>query len=195
MRRSTRERYRILSEEEFFADPSVALRDEPRSRRHGSPGRRVAGVAMLLGATASVVGVAAASVLVAHRHPRLARGSRRAPSAIALALPPRPPAARAPRQVGRPRAHSRLDRSPVRSARRTRRQRAAPSRLRAVRSAASRLQAVRSQSSRVASAGAAAGVDVAARSDAPATADRRTVSGEPDANASPRGAGEFGFER
>jgi hypothetical protein len=185
MRRSTRERYRILSEQEFFADPSVALSDEPRSRRYGSRGRRVAGVAMLLGAIASVAGVAAASVLVSHRHPRFARGSRRAPSSIALAVPPRPPGARAPRQAGRPRAHLRLDRSPVRSARKTRRQRAAPS----------RLQAVRSRASRVASAGAAVGVDVAAGSDAPATADRRTVSAEPDVNASPRGAGEFGFER
>jgi hypothetical protein len=191
MSRSTRERYRILSEEEFFADPSialrdgrvasVALRDELRSHRHGSRGRRVAGVAMLLGAIASVAGVAAASVLVAHRQPRSARGSRRAPSSIALAVPPRPPAARAPRQAGRQRARSRLDRSPVRSARRTRRQRAAPSRLQAVGS--------------LASAGAAAGADAAAGSDAPATADRRTFSAEPDVTASPRGAGEFGFER
>jgi hypothetical protein len=185
MRRSTRERYRILSEEEFFADPSVGLRDEPRSGRHGSRGRRVAGVAMLLGAIASVAGVAVASVLVAHRHPRFARGSRRAPSSIALAVPPRPPAARAPRQAGRPRARSRLDRSPVRSARRPRRQRAAPS----------RLQVVRSQPSRFAPAGAAVSVDVATGTEGPATTARRTVSAEPDVTASRRGAGEFGFER
>ena len=179
MRRHTRERFRILSADEFFADPSVGLRDEPRLRPHGPRGRRVAVVAMLFGAIASVAGVAAASLLLSHRHPRLARGSRRAPRPIALAVPPRPPAARARREAGRRRARSRLDRDLVRSARRLSRRRAAPSR-----GAPSQLRAA-----------ATARVDVGAAPDSPATAYRRTVIAEPDATASPQGAGEFGFER
>jgi hypothetical protein len=189
MRRSTRERYRILSEEEFFADPSVGLRDEPPLRRPGSRGRRVAGVAMLLGAVASVAGVAAASVLVSSRHARSARGSQRAPSSIALAVPPRPPAARSRRQAARPRERSRPDGSLVRSARTPRRQRAAAARSQPRRFAAA------NGTARDASAVATARVDVAAARDTPATPYRRMVIAEPDATASPRGEGEFGFER
>jgi hypothetical protein len=189
MRRSTRERYRILSEAEFLADPSVHLRDDPRSRRHGLRGRRVAGVAMLLGTAASVAGVAAASVLVSNRHARFARGSRRTPSAIALAAPPRPPAVGAQRQAGRPRARSQRDRSLVRSARTARRQRAAQSR------SVPRRFATAGGTARDASARATAGVELAAAHDRPATADRRTVIADAGATASPRGAGEFGFER
>jgi hypothetical protein len=170
MRRSTRERYRILSEEDFLADPSVGLSDDARPGRGGSRGRRVAGVAMLLGATASVAGVAAATVLVSNRHARFARGSRRMPSSIALAVPPRPPAAGARRQAGRPRARSQRDRSVVRPARAPRRQRAA-------------------------SARATAGVDFPTAPLPQGTADRRTVIAESGASASPGGAGEFGFER
>jgi hypothetical protein len=48
---------------------------------------------------------------------------------------------------------------------------------------------------RFAPAGATARVDVAAAPDPPATGYRRTVIAEPDATASSRGAGEFGFER
>jgi hypothetical protein len=180
MRRQTRERYRILSEDEFFADPSVGLRDEPRLRLHGSRGRRVAVVAMLFGAIASVAGIAAASLLLSHRHPRFARGSRRAPSSIALAVPPRPPAARARREAGRPRARSRLDRDVVRSARRMSRRRAARSRV---------------EPSHLRPAAATARADVGAAPDAHPTAYRRPVIAEPDATASPEGAGEFGFER
>jgi hypothetical protein len=189
MRRSTRERYRILSEEDFLADPSVFLCDDARPGRHGSRGRRVAGVAMLLGATASVAGVAAATVLVSNRHARFARGSRRMPSSIALAVPPRPPAAGARRQAGRPRARSQRDRSVVRPARAPRRQRAA-----SARSAPRRLTAA-GGTGRDASAPATAGVDVAAAPDPSVTADRRAVIAESGASASPGGVGEFGFER
>lgn len=180
MRRHTRERYRILSEEEFFADPSVGLRAEPRLRPHGSRGRRLAVATVLFGAVASVAGVAAASLLLSHRDPRFARGSRRAPSSIALAVPPRPPAARARREAGRPRARARRDRDLVRSVRRMSRRRAARSRV-----APSHLrQAVATDR-----------VDAGAAPDAPATAYRRKVIAEPGATASPDGAGEFGFER
>jgi hypothetical protein len=189
MFRSTRERYRILSEEDFLADPSVGLGDELRSNRHGSRGRRMAGVAMLLGATASVAGVAAASVLVSNRHARFARGSRRAPSSSALAVPPGPPAAWARRQAGLARARSQRDRSVVRSTRAPRRQRPARTRSGPRRVAAS------GGTGRDAAARATAGVDVAATADQLATADRRTVIAEPGATASPRDAGEFGFER
>jgi hypothetical protein len=191
MRQRTRERYRILSEQEFLADPSVGLCDEPRSHRHGPRGRRVAGVAMLLGATASVAGVAATSVLVSNRHARGPRGSRRAPSSMALAVPPRPPAAGARRQAARPRARSQRDRSVVRPARAPRQQRAA-----AARSHARRFAATGGRP-RVAPAGATARVDLAVAPytpDRPATPYRRTVIAEPDATVSP-GAGEFGFER
>jgi len=188
MRRSMHERYRILSEEDFLADPSVGLCDDARPGRRGTRGRRVAGVAMLLGAAASVAGVATVSLLVSSRNARFARGSRRAPSSIALAVPPRPPAAAARRQAGRPRARSQRDRSVVRSPHASRRQRADSARPMPRRLAAA------AGTARDAPVGATARIDVAAAADPPSTPDRPTVIAESGASASPRGAGEFGFE-
>lgn len=73
MRRAARERFRVYTEEEFFADPAVVLHE----RSIPSHGRRsrIAGVALLVGAIGSVAGVAGAWLLASPRYVRAGRAT------------------------------------------------------------------------------------------------------------------------
>jgi len=83
MRATTRERYRVYTQDEFFAGEDLVAADglavvdervpnagkgTVRRRAHGA--RRAAGVAMLIGATGAVVAVLAIDVLPQARSPR-----------------------------------------------------------------------------------------------------------------------------